>query len=55
MVSSEEYSELGAAHLTHGHTLVRHHDQSFVTKLLHLGMLHHLCTRMCMWVEGGDV
>ena len=44
MVSSKEYSELSAADLAHGYTLVRHHDWSFVAKFLHLGTLHHLCT-----------
>ena len=50
MVPSEEDSELCTADLAHGHTLIGYHDWSFVTKLLHLGTLHHLC--MC--VGGGS-
>lgn len=47
VVSPEENGELVAAHLTHRYTLVRHHDRSFVAKLLHLRTLHHLHVWVC--------
>ena len=51
MVSSKEHCELIGTDLTHGHTLVGHHDRSFVAKLLHLRTLHNLFvhTSVCVY------